>query len=380
MNNDTFDVIVIGAGPSGLAAAASAGNRGLDVCVLERNDQPARKIYATGNGRCNYSNLSAPHSEEVMDAMRTEFGFEPAVEDGRVYPRSFEAASAAELLISAVKRAHVKIFCQSRAADVQKNAQGFIVECEGGKKYRSSALILACGGKAGIQYGCTGDGYGIAQKLGHSIVKPIPALDGLCCAQDLQSLHGVRLRAEVKLEISENGGEYVTAAKNKGEVQFTKNGISGICVMDLSRYVRLGENRRFRLLTDAFPEWNVEELTALLLRRKKDLGCGLTGMLPEKLTEYLHVLCPAENRNPAGMALTAKALHFDITGTRGWKTAQVTCGGVPLEEIDDKTFESLKVPGLYIVGELTDYDGPCGGYNLNYALYSGLCAGRAVLV
>ena len=153
--------------------------------------------------------------------------------------------------------------------------------------------------------------------------------------------------------------------------------------MDLARCLRLGEGREFVLSLDFFPKTDLEELKAEFIRRKRDYGCGLKWLVPEKLKDYLHIRMAQDGpaaglAGPAAMAALVKDLRFDITGTRGWKTAQVTSGGVTLDEVDPKTFGSLKTPGLYITGELLDYDGPCGGFNLDWALHTGICAGNAI--
>ena len=250
--------------------------------MLERNGQSARKILATGNGRCNYSNEASPYAQEVIAFLRERCGIEPAEEEGRIYPRSMEASSVAEALISCTKRLGAEIKCGAKAESVQKNAQGFVVKCEDGSAFESEKLILATGGKAGIQYGCYGDGYGFAQALGHSVLKPIPALDGLCVEEDISDLHGVRAAAKASLfRVWSRSPADGTAdsedliAREFGEVQFTKNGISGICVMDLSRYVRLSESGYYRLSLDFFPDETAWALTEKLIQREQDFGCGL---------------------------------------------------------------------------------------------------------
>ena len=355
---------------------------------------PARKIYATGNGRCNFSNVSARWSWETVPWMKDTAGVESTEEEGRIYPRSFEASSVAEALAAAAKRAGAEIVCGTRAVEVSKIdavklpaeqifEQPFVVKCEDGRTFEAQKLVLATGGKAGIQFGCYGDGYKLAESLGHSIIKPIPALDGLVCAEDISALHGVRVRAKASLikHCTASQSEQ-TAGTSSGEVQFTKDSISGICVMDLSRLVRLEKGAEFFLSLDLFPEKGGEELSDYLIGRKKTFGCGLKWLLPEKLTDYLHTrtkdLADTGLAGPAAMAALCRDLRFKITGTRGWKSAQVTCGGVPLAEVDPKTFESSVCPGLYITGELLDYDGPCGGFNLDWALHTGITAGRSV--
>ena len=385
-----FDVIVIGAGASGLVCAQAAASRGLKTAVLERNDIPARKIYATGNGRCNFTNEAAKYFQETLGIMSGCFGIEAVMEEGRAYPRSLEAASVAEALVSAATRAGAEVFCGAHAVSVaqesggavQKNGQNFVVECEDGRAFCAPRLVLAAGGKAGIQLGCYGDGYKFAKALGHSVIKPIPALDGLVCEEDLVALHGVRVRAKASLLQAAEDPDRLQAetllAEGSGEVQFTKEAISGICVMDLSRCVRSEEGKRFVLSLDLFPELPEEELAQLFFSRKKAFGCGVSWLIPEKLKEYLHTRMPAKAHGPAAMAAAAKDLRFSIKGTRGWKTAQTTCGGVPLAEVDSESFGSLLVPGLYITGELLDYDGPCGGFNLDWAIHTGHAAGNSM--
>ncbi len=379
-----YDVLVIGSGPSGLAAAACAAERGLKTAVLERNDIPARKVYATGNGRCNFSNAAARWSWETVPWMQGHAGIEPAEEEGRIYPRSFEAASVAEALVRAAKRAGAEIVCGACAISVQKKEQGFVVECQDGRVFESAKLVLSTGGKAGIQYGCYGDGYKFAQSLGHSVIKPIPALDGMVCAEDIKELHGVRVRAKATVikRPAEGAAAETALASSTGEVQFTKDSISGICVMDLARQLRKEEGSSFVLSLDLFPEKTAEELKAFLPARRDTFGCGLDWLLPAKLKDYLHSrkaeLAATGLRGPAAMAVLCKDLRFEITGTRGWKSAQTTCGGVPLAEVDKNSFESVKTPGLFITGELLDYDGPCGGYNIDWALHTGIGAGNSI--
>ena len=381
-----YNVLIIGAGASGLAAAAAALEKGANVAVLERNDAPARKIRATGNGRCNYSNVNAPDSPEVVERLRQLAGIEPAVEEGRIYPRSFEAATVAEALAKAASGAD--LILNARVVSAEKNGETFTVKTEDGRTFESRSLILACGGKAGIQYGCYGDGYKLAKAFGHSIVRPVPALDAMVCTEDLETLHGVRAHAAASLKIETGltcGGPVCSIyagpacgadgadaegtqfpVTEEGEVQFTRNGISGICVMDLSRYVRLEADTVYTLSLDFFPELSLQDLDRLLAERRRSFGTGLKGLVPEKLAEYIE---------EPGKGRSAKALEFTVTGTRGWKTAQVTRGGVPLSEVGPESFESALCKGLYITGELLDYDGPCGGFNLNRAFFSGLRAG-----
>lgn len=368
--NKHYDVIIIGSGPCGLTAAKIASDAGRSVLVLERNDEPSKKIFATGNGRCNFLNKKLEGSQEVLSYCNSIGIIETEEEDGRLYPRSMQAASVAAALYNAAKKAGAEIICGCKANSVQKNGQLFIVESDNGD-ISSDSLVIASGGKAGIQFGCFGDGYKWAQSFGHEVIKPIPALCALECEEDIKPLHGVRVKAEVRLFCSE-----AELARDKGEVQFTKDSISGICVMNLSRFVRLSDEKTYTLSIDMYPELKKEELIDLFTHQKKTLGRAMEGLLPEKLCDYLERIS-RNKHDPAAMAELSKNLCFKITKTKGWKDAQVTSGGISLKELNGE-LESQKQKGLYFGGEITDYDGPCGGYNIGWAIKSGMIIGKAL--
>ena len=389
-----YDIAVIGAGPAGLMAAQAAGVSGKRVCVLERNREAGRKICATGNGRCNILNEKAPHAPELKKALEDLGILCAAEEDGRLYPRCREASFAARALVRADSH-RADMLCGLRVTSVQKTEPGFVIESvrdENGSPCETicaDRLIIACGGKAAIHMGCTGDGYRWASAWGHTVIRPIPALVGLCVQDDISSLAGTRLSCRVSMVC--DGEE---KGSRSGEVQFGKDYISGICVMDLSRFYRLSGGSRFSLHADCFPEYTKEQLQSLLERRLRDLGdpgsrgavtaggepsrsekyiSPLEGLVPAKLCAYAEGRASAE-----GVSLweLMKDLSFTVCGTRGWKEAQVTSGGVSLSEICGDTFESRMVPGLYFAGEILDYDGPCGGYNLSNAWRTAVkCAG-----
>jgi len=366
--NKKYDVIVIGSGPSGLTAAYKAASSGKMVAVFERNDEPGKKIYATGNGRCNFANEKSEHLDMIL-AYADEIGLAHVKEEGRFYPRSLQAKDAAKAFISAAKRFGAEIICGCRIVDVQKREQGFEIQSEKGDSFLCEKLVLACGGKAAIQMGCTGDGYKWSEKRGLKVLKPIPALTGLVPSQDISALHGVRVGGRVG--IAENGR---IIASDEGEIQFTKNGISGICVMNLSRFFRTAEGRKFSLSIDLFPEYETEELKQLMDRQLKTLGSAMGCLAPEKIYEYIRSLSNPCELSIEKVAAFSKSLSFNIESSRGWKDAQVSCGGVELSQLTED-FEVKPLPGLFVIGELSDYDGPCGGFNIAYAIYSGLMAG-----
>ncbi len=416
MSGTIYDTAVIGAGASGLMAAIFASKGGGKTVVLEKRQEPALKLYATGNGRCNYLNSGASassyHSGEDPDSILPaaahqiysgcpgdlvrvfkDLGVEPAEEDGgRLYPRSFQAVSVIRALVSGAKRQGARIACGFETSSVVKTDEGFLISSKDGKRVMASSVILACGGKAGIQYGCSGDGYAIASSFGHRIVKPIPALTALVCAEEMKPVAGVRARGRVSL-VSSSGNASSIEDEDRGEIQFTEDGLSGICTFNVSRRFRIREGVSFTAELDLLEEYSELRLRELLLERrvrfaKEPADMLLLGLLPAKLASYIlaragvedpyGTLCGAlSTETVEGLVPLCKELGFTVTGTRSWKDAQVTSGGVSLEDIDPVTLESKRVPGLFFAGEILDIDGPCGGYNLTWAFASGRSAGSA---
>ena len=385
MNSNFYDIIIVGSGPAGLTAAKIAAENAKSVLVLERNEECAKKIYATGGGRCNFMNKKMDGAADLLAYCNGIGIIETEEEEGRLYPRSLQASSVANILNFAAKKAGAEIVTGALVSDISKKGEAFEVAVQiNGQAFavQSKQLLIATGGKAGIQYGCYGDGYKWAQSFGHRIVKPIPALTGLECAEDISLLHGVRIRAKAALLCSAadkgNAADRgVLLAEDAGEVQFTRDGISGICVMNLSRYLRFEEGKYFTLCLDLYPEYMPEELLELFMRQKQLAGCAMEGLVPEKMHDYLHTRIKPSEHGPAGMAALSKALNFTVTGSKGWKQAQVTCGGVALDEVTEN-YGSKLVPGLFFAGEVLDYDGPCGGYNIGFAIKSGKLAGEAM--
>lgn len=387
-----FDVLVVGGGAAGLAAASKGGPTWV---LAEKNSELAKKIYATGSGRCNYMNSSAsglpggftPQSlREELEAIGI-YGKEE--EEGRLYPRSGKAEDVALALIHSVRRSGAQVVTDFDACSVVRDGDIFTVKARDGRNICARKLILATGGKAGIQFGCEGTGLKMAASLGHKVLKPIPALTGLSCEEDLGPLAGVRVRGRLSF-IKNRDGMSLPLACDSGEIQFTKNTVSGICTMNLSRFYRLEEGSSFFLMIDFFEELNADALMSLLSARCKafpaeNAGFILNTLVPAKLADFLLKGAGIDPKAKCGelkerqlLMLTAscKLTRLHVTGAGGWKDAQVTCGGIDLSEVDTQTMESRVVPGLYPVGEILDYDGPCGGYNLSWAFACGFTAAR----
>ncbi len=401
-----YDYIIIGAGPAGISAALEIKCRNSDaqVLLLEKNASIGRKLRASGNGRCNISNKNAEHSAEVLDFLKRNGLAVRIYDNGLVYPYSESAADVVSLFERRLSEEGVEVRCNSNVEAVERLENGFAVTVAAAASAKTSAstsatsksaassasakffskeIILSCGGKAGPQFGCIGDGYRFARKLGHKVLSPVPVLSAIECeGAELETIAGIRAKGRVKLLVSENAsvGESACESASKfesegacyrevfaedGEIQFTKYGLSGICIFNMTRFMRFdkysfnsnvsdGSNafENFKIIIDLFPDEDVTEF-------------GLGGILREDLAAYVEAHGNDIHR-----------LEFQPSGIKGWKDAQCTSGGVCLDEIDKASCESKLVPGLYIVGELADYDGPCGGYNINNAIYSGLAAAR----
>lgn len=420
-----WKIIIVGAGASGMMAAISAARvlgNGKEILLLEKNETLGKKLLATGNGRCNYTNLgcvaedlrsqgqqfsdgdfeksknlfsTGALSQLTVSDTKTlffEMGILSRAEgDGRVYPYSGQGIVVKESLEAEIKRLGICLRCQSDVKNVKRNKKGFAVETKDGEYFDAFKIILATGGKAGLQYGSTGDGFLLARLLGHDIIKPIPALVQLLCdKKSYGGCKGVRAKGRVSLA---RGKEIL--ATDIGEIQFTEEGISGICVFNISRYVRFEtkeENSQecYYGVIDLFPEISSQKLFELLLEKQKREGSStmddfLKGLIHQKLAVALLKRLKISKEQCASMvdleqikalSLLLKNWRLSITGTKSWKEAQVTCGGVSTKEVDARTMESLLVPGLFFAGELIDIDGRCGGYNLQWAWSSGYGAGK----
>ena len=407
-NDKIYDIAILGAGAAGLMAAIAARRTGARIAVLEKNEYAGRKLYATGNGRCNVLNRTAvPEDYRSGDGDAAAFaadvfaqcgpvqllsifeslGLDTVEEgEGRLYPRSLQAAS----VVRALERGafgkipdcgdSAELICGFEAKEARRDPDGsFCVTAADGRVVQARQLLIASGGKAGIQYGCDGRGLKIAESLGHRIVRPIPALTGFVCEETdvLEKLAGVRVRGTVGLYAQQTGGVPVLLSKDTGEIQFNKDSVSGICVMNVSGYYRRRGEERFFLSLDVLPELDEAALAEKLAQRKASLGdYFLDALLPEKLAAAVMELAETEGQTPGSIARLLKTLSFTPVASKGWKDAHTTSGGIALDEIDPKTMASKLVPGLYAAGEALDVDGPCGGYSLTWAFASGWIAGQ----
>lgn len=382
-------VVIIGAGASGLMAAIMAARNGAAVTVLEQNEKPGKKICATGNGKCNFSNLVMPddayrgkHPEFVNHVLAQfsvkdtveffkELGIFPLDKNGYLYPRSNQAQSVVDVLCMEASHLGIKIKTNEQviAIETEKNGRNFQVLTKGWH-YEADALILANGSKASSISGSDGSGYELAESLKHHIIPVYPALTALKCkGPAFKVWAGVRTEGEVSLLVD---GKFYKS--ERGELQLTEYGISGIPVFQISTYAirAVREGHKAVLRINFMPELSEEELKQLLHSRKK--ACPyknekelLVGLFPEKLIKVL--------TSQKHLISAIKEFPLEVQDGMSFSQAQVCSGGVDTIQVNAHTMESKLCRNLYFVGELLDIDGTCGGYNLQWAWSSGAVAG-----
>ena len=392
---------IIGGGASGMAAAlAAAENPGVQVVLMERQARVGRKLSATGNGRCNLTNLHAGskgyHGDRASFADRAISAFDPektlewfsqlglftvAEDSGRVYPYSDQANSVVDVLRFALEKPNIQQKLGFEVEKVKKTASGF--RCEGGDEIlECDKLIIACGGLAGTKLGGTMAGYKLLRSLGHRCTKLRPTLVQLKSSWNgCPSLKGVRANCHAR--ILHNGALH---AESEGELQFTEYGLSGPVIFEVSRDACAGKGDWCCRL-DFLPHVTEEGLKAELLRRRnRELPTSelLTGILHNRLGRVLTQAVGISGYVPVSqleeseigeICRAVKAFDIALTEPMGMDAAQVTAGGIVTAEFDENTMESRLVPALYACGEVLDIDGDCGGYNLQWAWSSGRMAG-----
>ena len=403
---------IIGCGASGMVAAIYAARAGASVTILEHNEKPGRKILATGNGHCNLTNeeqgienyrgedtatireILVGFTKEDELALFAELGVPTTCKRGYWYPRTGQAATVATALAEELARLRVRILYGTNVTAVRAEKNAFTVAAvtgDGPRDYTFDKLVLACGGPAGDRLGQSDDGFRMLRKLGVPISPVMPALVPLCLENRLaKTISGVRTEASVTLCCG--GREY----REQGEIVWTDYGISGIPVMQLSGFASeaLSEKTPVTIRLDFMSEYTREQLLTELVDRTKspytaqrDAEGALSGFVPGKLTYALLKRAGIDEKTPASglteeklgaFAEQLKAMTLTVTDTRGFAYAQVAKGGVPLTEIDGRTMELRRIPGLYVTGELLAMDGNCGGYNLQWAFATGAIAGRSL--
>lgn len=401
-------VAVIGGGAAGMMAAITAAENGAKVTVYERNDRVGKKILATGNGKCNFSNiLMQPaffHGKNVdaawniiqnFDEKKVITFFENAgmlskEKNGGLYPVSGQASTVLDILRAKLTALNIKVLTEQYVKDLvpEKGSSRIEVVTKTSEQV-FDRVILTCGGAAAPKTGSDGNGLTLAKKLGHNLVPTVPALVQLKCGEPFfKSISGVRTDAALKLVI--DGKE---VAGESGELQFTDYGISGIVVFQLSRSAAyaLKNKQKVEMYIDCLADYDEKTYEAFVSTRKKNLQNAhtveefFTGMLNKKLMLLFIKLAGlkptdayrnADKKKIDKVFTLCRSFPVNVVDTNSFENAQVTAGGVSLSEVT-KDLESQKVKNLYFAGEILDVDGACGGYNLQWAWSSGYVAGKA---
>jgi predicted Rossmann fold flavoprotein len=404
-----FDVIVVGGGAAGLMAAGAAASRGLSVGLFDKNQQLGRKVRITGKGRCNVTNncsveevvASCPRGGKFLYGALSAFspqdtmaffegqGVPLKTERGRrVFPVSDNAHQIADALArwagkaQVIRQAVTEVLTEGGRAVGVKTAQG---------AYHAQGVILCCGGASYPGTGSNGDGYKLASQLGHTIVKPTPSLVPLVERGDWCSqLMGLSLR-NCGVKVTQQGKKK-PVYEDFGELLFTHFGLSGPTILSASAHLHPMEPGKYTVHIDLKPALSPQQLDQRLLRdleghKNKFFANSLEELLPQKLIPVVveRSGIPGETRCNSVTKEQRRALlgllkdfSLEVEGFRPIAEAIVTSGGVSLKEIDPRTMESKRVPGLYFAGELMDADAYTGGYNLQIAFATGRLAGNSV--
>ena len=391
-----MNIIIIGAGPSGMMCAIKVKNENNNVTIIEKNDKAGKKLLLTGSGRCNYANevvnetyyftenrnlvTNIINSKEInlMHAAIESIGIYPDIINGYYYPYSHNSASVNNLLIEKCKSKGINFIFNEEVNDIKKNSTGFKIN----NKYECEKLVIACGGKSYAKTGSDGSLYPNLENLGIKFTKMYSCLTQIK-TDIIKELSGVRLNAKVGLFDNDKLISFET-----GELQFIDYGVSGICVFNLSGYVKGNSNLTIKInflpFTDDADEF-IEERMKLL--ENINLINAFESIINYKVLKYIFKKTGiSETARYKSLTENEKKLFKEyltsftlkVYGTNDYDKAQVTMGGVPLTDINISTMESNNVKNLYLIGEILDLTGKCGGYNLMQCFITGLIAGRNI--
>lgn len=402
-------VAIIGGGASGLCAAIQLlhnvnNKESVSVTVLEKLTRVGKKLLVTGNGRCNLTNMNAEKGGFRGDTDFAKYALESfppksnieffnslglytrTEEEGRVYPLSNQASSVLDALRFECERLGVETVCDYRAVHLKEVDTGFSRKIVVNNRDRFDYVIVAAGGKAAKVHGTDGDSYELLKMIGHTVTPIAPALVSLNCENFTKALKGIRSICKTELFI-DGKKEY----SNEGEVQFTDYGLSGIPIMQLSRFVSMSPSENIEIHLDLVPDFSNEKVLSYLNERREiDTGlCEnmLGGIINKQLCITLMKECKIAVNGRVNnltddeikkLAKVLKCWKIKIKNSRSFDFAQVTAGGLNCSEFDPHTMESKKMMGVYCCGEALDVDGDCGGYNLQWAWSSGRAAGQSL--
>ena len=411
-----FDLAVIGAGAAGLSAAVEAAQSGASVILLEKQERVGRKLLATGNGRCNFTNMNCSvshyHGGNPDFTAFANGKFSPGSnrmfmesigimsreeEEGKVYPYSLQGSAVLDMLREAALQRGVVILTDTALNEIKKEDNCFLLPLG----YKAEKLIIACGGKASPALGGCESGYGLLKSCGHRLTPLAPALTKIKTGGDFApKLKGIKIQGTLVLckkfqKVQNIQEENNVIQKESGEILFTDYGLSGPPALSLSRCLCFENYDDFVIKIDFLPEFKDEkEVVSLLKKRQENLKTSnlelfLNGIINKKAgmlllkqalgTKLSRSVSSLEETELNVIAGALKGFALTVEGTSGWGEAQVTAGGIDTADFNDKTMESRIIPGLYACGEVLDIDGDCGGYNLQWAFAGGRLAAVSAL-
>lgn len=399
---------IIGAGASGVFAALILKQNYIDTTVIERNANALKKIYATGNGRCNFTNrnvsyknyhgenpkftISAIKKFDNYDVIEffNDMGIpEVELENGKIFPKSLQASSIVKQMMCLANHLEVEFIYDSFVDDVRKNGDVFEVKSNG-LLYKFDYLIIACGSKAYKKSGSDGNGYILMKNLGHNIVKTHPGIVQLRLNGDsFKKMSGTKFKANAKLVVDDK-----EVFEFYHDVLFADYGISGPTILQLSGEAIRAKNKgldvKIRIDTVDLDENKLYEhlIYIISLNYYKKINELLVGLINDNLIEEVlnqaNIDCDINvselsKEEIYKLAHTLKNLEFSVSGYKDEDSGQITCGGVDTDEINPSSMESKKIKNLYIIGEIMDVDGDCGGYNLQWAFSSAYSCAMSIV-
>lgn len=391
-----MDIIIIGAGASGIVTAINAKNENNRVILLEKNDRIGKKLLATGNGRCNYTNMnmseknySSPDfvkrtledfsNEDLINYFRI-LGLESTLDGNRVYPISLKANSVLNILIYWLEKKGIEVKTKSQVKEIKKTKKGYEV-ITNEETLRADIVVAAFGGKAMPASGSDGVSFEILKKMGIRVTDLKPALTQLKLdSKYLKHLSGTKVIGHARLLRDEK-----VIDEREGEILFTNYGISGPPILDMSVNTKEGDIIEVPLINNLkkdsidmvynryymFPDFSLEEFLMGIVD-KKFIHYIVDSLDMDKNTA-MNMISMGDFEKIIGLLLKSR---FKVTGNTGFKNSQVTRGGVSLDEVSPENYEAKKYKDLYIIGEALDIDGDCGGYNLHFAFGCGYRLGK----
>lgn len=398
---ERYDVCVIGGGAAGMSAAIAAAEGGCSVCIIDKNKKLGRKMYATGNGRCNLANADMDpchYHSYAEEHERTQFlnqslgeypntglfeflqsiGVYTQANQGYYYPVSMQASAVVWAFLDRIRALDVTVKTGKMVTEIMKTEDEYLVSC--GETLHAKNIILAAGGRSYASLGGSASGYALAETLGLSVTEQSPALCGMYTNEDTEAIKGVRVACSAWMETEE--GE----RRQSGELQLTEYGLSGIMIFNLASMAgkALETQKEVTVYIDFLEHITKEQFLQGRSLHRNIYGY-LNAFLPDKLALYIlesaGVPCKQSLSDVTEDVLEnvydiCRCYPFHVKALRDYENAQVTAGGVALAEVDAQTMEVKGHRGMYVTGEMLDIDGDCGGYNLTFAILTGRKAGE----